>query len=353
MTLALKSFDTGCCYFYKSDELKSLINDYLIYFNLDYLEKNESITKEEIESKNVSRMFSEIDGTLRIEGVSSTRKQISDIYYNKKELLDKNDIIVRNMINGYKFIASKPIFNEENLYKLYNILSIDSLDENSKLNGIYRDDEVYVGKDNGCPKELIKDCMDSLFVYVNNELNKRNHYLPFIVHYYIVYIHPYFDYNGRTARMVMLWISMLSDIADLLPTFLSEAINDDKKNYYNAISNSRSSNNDLTYFITYLYDLSNNYYLVYKNISKLKEVYSLMGESFTKTEQQYIKRIMIYSKNGWFNYKTFINFCGIDISKQGALKILNNFLNLNILVSRINSKNEKIFKLNENLIFFE
>jgi hypothetical protein len=74
------------------------------------------------------------------------------------------------MINGYKFIASKPIFNEENLYKLYNILSIDSLDENSKLNGIYRDDEVYVGKDNGCPKELIKDCMDSLFVYVNNEL---------------------------------------------------------------------------------------------------------------------------------------------------------------------------------------
>ena len=191
--------------------------------------------------------------------------------------------------------------------------------------------------------------MDSLFNYVKDEAN--NLYLPFIVHYYILYIHPYYDFNGRMARLVSIWISLLSK--NKLPKYISEAINEDKNNYYKAIDNTRNSKNDLTYFITYLLRLSNNYYLVYKNLNQIKDDLALFGVSITSTESYYLKRIIINSKKGWFNYKGFINFSNINITKQGALKILNNFLGLNILKARINNRNEKIFILNEEIIKFK
>ena len=62
---------------------------------------------------------------------------------------------------------------------------------------------------------------------------------------------------------------------------------------------------------------------------------------------------MINSKKSWFNYRGFIDFCKIDITKQGALKILNKLLNYELLVSRNNSKNEKIFMINEEKIFYK
>lgn len=196
--------------------------------------------------------------------------------------------------------------------------------------------------------------MDSLFEWVNCNINKNmgssSLLLPFIVHYYILYIHPYMDFNGRTARMVSLWIIFLMDKETILPTYISETINDDKNNYYKAIDNTWYSHNDLTYFLTYLIKLANEYYLVYKNVTSIREDLALIGESITSTEVYYLKRIIINSKKGWFNYKGFISFCNLDISKQGALKILNNFLGLNVLNSKINSKNEKIFKLNEEVL---
>ena len=33
-----------------------------------------------------------------------------------------------------------------------------------------------------------------------------------IVQYYILYIHPYFDFNGRTARMAFIWILYLNNM---------------------------------------------------------------------------------------------------------------------------------------------
>ena len=221
----------------------------------------------------------------------------------------------------HKFLVDK------NLLELYKILSKDSLNKETTLDGdFYRSDKVFVGQHEGCPADKIEEAMNSFFEYVNSEINKRNFFLPFIAHYYILYIHPYYDFNGRTARMVSLWISLLSNIHMLLPTYISEAINDDKNNYYKALDNSRFSHNDITYFLTYLIELANRYYLVYKNINIIKEELATIGESLSSTESYYLKRIIINSKKGWFNYRGFIDFCKLDITKQGALKILNKLL---------------------------
>ena len=352
--LSLIAFNSSKMYFYKSNELNTYLAEYFEFINSDLNEKETTIISENYDDIIVSRMTSELDGSLRIEGVNTTRRQMLDIYNNVKKRLDSNDIIVRNMIKGFEFISKKPEFNKQNLITLYNLLSKDSLTEQTKLDGeFYRLDKVYVGNHEGCPSDQIEECMDSLYEYVNKEIKNNNFYLPFIAHYYMLYIHPYYDYNGRTARMVSLWISLLADMNELLPAFISEAINDDKNNYYKAIDNSRFSHNDLTYFITYLLDLSNKYYLVYKNLNVIKERLAHIGEVLSSTESYYVKRIMINSEKCWFNYRGFIDFCKLDITKQGALKILNKLLKFEILVSRTNSRNEKIFTINDDMISYK
>ena len=352
--LPLLTFNSSKMYYFNSNELAHLFQEYLEFFNNDLVERESTIISENYEDIIISRLTSELDGTLRIEGVNTTRRQMIDIYNGLKKELDSNDIIIRNMIKGIEYISNKPAFNKENLLKLYNILSQDSLTEETKLDGeFYRLDKVYVGDHEGCPADKIDESMNGFFAFVNNEIDKRNFYLPFIAHFYVLYIHPYYDFNGRTARMVSLWISLLSDIHMLLPTYISEAINDDKNNYYKAIDNSRFSNNDITYFLTYLIDLSNKYYLVYKNLNAIKEDLAIIGESLSPTESYYLKRIMINSKKGWFNYRGFIDFCKLDITKQGALKALNKLLDYGLLVSRINSKNEKIFMINDKKVLYK
>ena len=352
--LPLLTFNSSKMYYFNSKELVHLFQEYLEFFNNDLVERESTIISENYEDIIISRLTSELDGTLRIEGVNTTRRQMLDIYNGLKKELDSNDVIVRNMIKGIEFIFNKPTFNKENLLKLYNILSQDSLTEETKLDGeFYRLDKVYVGDHEGCPADKIDESMNAFFEFINSEIDKRNFYLPFIAHFYVLYIHPYYDFNGRTARLVSLWISLLSDIHMLLPTYISEAINDDKNNYYKAIDNSRFSNNDITYFLTYLIDLSNKYYLVYKNLNAIKEDLAIIGESLSPTESYYLKRIMINSKKGWFNYRGFIDFCKLDITKQGALKALNKLLDYGLLVSRINSKNEKIFMINDKKVLYK
>ena len=55
----------------------------------------------------------------------------------------------------------------------------------------------------------------------------------------------------------------------------------------------------------------------------------------------------------WFNYKKFNEFEGLDIIKQGAFKILNKFENRGFLKSKINSKNEKVFILDDAILQYE
>lgn len=352
--LPLKSFNSNKVYYYENDELNSAMKDYVDYF-LEDIKKESTIILDNNSEMLISRIASELEGTLRIEGVNTTRKKIMDVYKSNKAQ-NRNEQIVINMINGYKFINEKPEFNKDNLFKLYKFLSYNCLNPEDEIKEYYRTEMVEIGGHDGADVDKIEECMDSLFNLVNESLSTKKvldtFLLPMIAHYYVLYVHPYMDYNGRTARMVSLWISILFENEFVYPTYISEAINDDKSNYYKAIDNSRNSNNDLTYFMIYIMKLANQYYLVYKNISAIKESMAVAGDILTNTEVYYLKRIIINKNLGWFNYKSFISFSNINITKQGALKILNYFLSLDLLISKTNKRNEKIFKMNEDKLLY-
>lgn len=333
-------------YLYKSKELLSTINDYYSLF------ENENANYDSNPEVILGVICSELEGTLQIEGVNTTRKQIEQIIKSNNPK-NKNDRIIINMLNGLNYIRQTEDFNKNTLKHLYTLLSEGCLDNEDEIgSNFYRNDMVYISNYTGCPVDKIEKCMDSLFDFINKNIHTKDPLirllLPFIAHYYIIYIHPYFDYNGRTARMVQIWLFMLTNNMSTL--YLSEAINDNKNNYYKAIENTRNSRNDLTYFITYLVDLINNYSVISKNIDEIRNEIESEGESISVNELHYLKRIIINKRIGWFNFKKFIEFEGLDITKQGALKILNKFEKRGFLISKINSKNEKIFLLDEKIL---
>ncbi len=354
--LPLVTFNSKYCFYTKGLYIVKNEHEYLTTVIEDYKQNDTLLYVRNFKEILMSRAFSEIEGTLAIENIPTTRKKIQDIF-NKSVLTDKNDIIVRNMIYAMSYIIEeKPVFNKTNLNHLYKLLSDGCLDDEDMLmpNSFYRHDDVYVGGFSGAPVNKIEEMMDSLFAFANNPKYQSEYeaLMPHICHYYILYVHPYFDYNGRTARMVSFWLSYLLDSSSS-QYFISEAINEYKSEYYKAIKNTRIMNNDLTYFLGFIFESSIKFCLLYKNMEAIRKALSVEGDFLSSTETMYIKKILIHNSNDFFNYKMFLEYINSTISKQGALKMLDKLTEYKLLIKSKNKKKENIYKFNQDFITYK
>lgn len=354
-SLNLKSFNEYGLYFVNASELNAVFASYASLVVQDYEQKSIFLSIRNMDEISLSRIYSEVEGTLNIESVPTTRKAVAELASGKRDPKNLNDQIIKNMIDGIEFVNKCPEFNETNLLSLYNILSKGCLDEENKLidGHYYRHDEVEIDKYKGCPASKVKECMDSLFNFINENIKNSEllFYLPHIAHYYIAYIHPYFDYNGRTARMVSYWISLLTN-QNVFPPVISEAINQTKSDYYAALSETRDAHNDLTYFLLYIYKIAISYFLTYKNIEEADQALINKGIILTSAEKAHLKKIMISSK-GKFTYKDFVGWVDINMTKQGAFKILNNLCEYGLLLSETIKSNIKVFEVNPKIIKYK
>ena len=308
----------------------------------------ESVTEDrsDLFSRNMgdilfSRALSEVEGTLRIENVATTQKRIRELY-KKDAPQNQNDIIVANMLKAMQYIAEeKPAFNKENLRKLYLMLSENCLSAEDGLTEgqYYRDDFVQVDGFEGADHREIDVLMESMFSFVNDKdsLNEYGILLPHICHYYIVYVHPYFDYNGRTARMVSFWINLLYNKMQS-PLFISEAINETKKDYYQALRETRSNRNDLTFFLGYILKVAVKFGYIYKNLEAIKNALSKEGNFLSRSETYYLKKILIRNPENYFNVKMFLEYINSTITHQGVMKILNCLTENSVLLKEKNKK---------------
>ena len=353
--LDLKTFNFKNIYFSRCIELSQSLMNYCSLLIEDLKMDNSSLAIRNMPEILRSRIYSEVEGSLNIENVPTTRKRFEELVVKGEKPITANDKVIKNMASAIEFVLKKPAFTKDNLYHLYNILSKDSLDYEDRLHegDYYRDDKVFIDAYEGCPFEKIDECMNSLFKYVNDNLKRQDYLqflLPHIAHYYILYIHPYFDFNGRTARMVSFWIYLLMN--NSYPPYISDAINQTKGLYYSSLSESRNAHNDMTYFLLYIMDISILYFLTYKNIEHIDEILKNRGIVLSNLDKDYIKRILVSAKTP-FMYTDFTRWNHIQITKQGAFKILNRFVEYGILKEVETNNNKKLFCINSDMILYQ
>jgi len=349
---------------YKKEQLTSIglkTSEGFLYFNEDYIlpkikeyyqaqaSKFETLSHFTSQFEEVL-IFSEVEGSLEIEGVKTSKKKIEEVM-RKKEGLDTKEQIIINMKNGMDYIFNHDI-NEANLHELYQILSLNSLKDDEKIeNGYYRVHDVdIIGKygeisDRGVDARYLGEWMREFISFVQKSmltLSSLTYFMPHIIHYYMIYLHPYYDFNGRMARIFSYWyILKCPFIQEKLPIF-SEAINynaSTKSMYYHAIESAREDDNDLTFFLDYLFTVGKRFMDVYLKLDEISTRARRSLSNITNTELNTLKSILLYIKEGeYFTWEDVSGFDKEQYSKQYYLRLLNALVDKEILIKVVKGK---------------
>ena len=117
----------------------------------------------------------------------------------------------------------------------------------------YRFAPVYINDQNGVvytppPAEMIPEMMNRLINFIQkSELHPV--LKACIAHFYFVYVHPFSDGNGRTARALS-YMMLLQSGYDFFRYFsISDIVAQERGKYYRSMKNVEHSDGDMTYFI--------------------------------------------------------------------------------------------------------
>ena len=206
-------------------------------------------------------LIDEIVLTNSIEGVRSTRKEISDIL----DELDKKSKGKRfyGLVQKYNMLMTKeeiPLNTCEDIREIYNELAlaevIEEDPENAPDGELFRKGPVSIYSPSQkeihkglYPEEKIIHAMEQALQFLENESCEILYRIS-IFHYMLEYIHPFYDGNGRLGRFICSYL-LAQELEPVTGYRLSYAIKENVKEYYQAFStcNNPLNRGDLTPFL--------------------------------------------------------------------------------------------------------
>ncbi len=213
-------------------------------------------------------MFSyELKANNQVEGYKDDVSTVIDLINNEKvpsNKMQKRRIL--NLYKGYNYLLNHQDINKDGLKELYNILSKGLLSESDlqRMGKYYREDRVYIllsglldrTPDEGIEYTKIDEFMDKYFSFLNNYVygnaSATDEYIKSqILHFYFVYIHPYFDVNGRTSRTLAMWYLLNKKAYSYI--IFNRGIVFKGSTYDKVIVEAKKYGN-ITYFIKYMLD---------------------------------------------------------------------------------------------------
>ncbi len=251
--------------YYKTLPLSDFDGNNIVFIE-NHAAVNQSAVKLLLQSQDnyygIKAAEDEIVATSAIESIDFNRDSVRKILKGMAPK-DEQENRILGIKHGLEFIADTTNkITEENLYKLYMMTVGDFLTGDDKLaeGNMYRHDTVYVVSDHvehsGLDHKKVAEFMKSLIAFANAEDDINDLIKASIIHFYIAFVHPYFDGNGRMARLVHLWFLIQKGYQSALFIPFSSQIDKSRKAYYDAYTtieeNKKFSGKiDVTPFILY------------------------------------------------------------------------------------------------------
>ena len=245
-----------CPPFNITNEMLSLVS--LIMEKIGRVDSLDNLSKYPVLRKQ--NRIKSIHSSCAIEANSLSFDEVTNVINGVKVIGPKKDIIeVSNAIEAYKQIEKINPLKEEDIKKIHYLFGKDVI----QMPGQYRNGNEGVVDEQGNvifvapPAKMVTSLMEDLFFWISNEFkNISPLILSSVFHYEFVFIHPFKDGNGRTARF---WQNAL--LGKWKPLFywlpIENQIHKYQSEYYKAISESHI-NGDSNAFIIFMLNMINN-----------------------------------------------------------------------------------------------
>lgn len=248
---------------------------------------------------------------------------------NAKEVVDYRCAIWR----GYEIIKEKGFINTNVLIELQSIIEHNNAGirktpgtnlKNSKTGEI-----IYTPPQE---EKEIRDLLKNLEDYINNNDDDVDPLIKMaLIHYQFESIHPFYDGNGRSGRILNVLYLVLNNLLDSPILYLSNYINNNKSEYYKLFTSFREEDNYedwILYILKGIEETSKNTIELIKLIQN--EMNSYKEEFITKLPKIYSDELF---DSLFYEVYTRINYiedkCGV--TRQTAATYLNQLTKVGLL----------------------
>lgn len=217
--------------------------------------------------KFISRgLIEESIASSQLEGANITRKSAKDMIQAKREPRNRSEQMI---LNNYEVMLKiedslkDSKFKEETLLELHEATVKDTIDSRDIGRFRFDRDRINVGSESKgviyhIPplEKFMLDQLDRFLQFANDEIEEKEFIHPVIkatiLHFWIGYLHPFVDGNGRIARALFYWYLLRHGYWAFTYMPLSRVIKKSAGQYRDAYLYSEQDDCDLTYFIDYI-----------------------------------------------------------------------------------------------------
>lgn len=290
--------------------------------------------------------YAEIADSLEIEGDGSSKKRINELLEKKDKPKNEIEQKIVNLSAVYSFIENaRPEINKDTIMLINGILStnIDMGGNKLETSNEYRKGEGAVGKFDTPSPEVMNKGMENLIEFINDK-SYDNLTKAIVAHIAFIYYHPFYDFNGRTGRLLSHWLlsnSSETNISKLL--YISLGFN--KKTYVKLWDSfRRSKNNNLDgWLYWFIFQLEESF----ECLTEISNVLRKKMARLNSTETSIIFKL-IQEPDTSYDLKALEESLKFGISNQGLHKAIDS-LEKNELVKVNVTRKTRLVKINESL----
>jgi Fic family protein len=298
-------------------------------------------------------VLKEAQASSEIENVITTQDKLYQALYAKSV---KPDIATKEVLRYREsLLLGTQLIKERGFLNTNGIIDIQKeLEENTagtrKLPGTalvndLTNEVIYTPPDNF---ETISNLMKNLEDYLNDDSDDVSPLIKLAIqHYQFESIHPFYDGNGRTGRIINVLYLILKGLLDEPVLYLSSFIIKNKGDYYRLLQEVRTKNNWEGWILFVLRGIE---ITALETLKQISEINHLFKQSQTLIQE---KLPRIYSKD--LVEQLFIHpYCkneflvaNLHIERKAASRYLNYLVELGVLESL--QKGKEIIYINSNL----
>ncbi len=323
----------------KIDEIERIGKDLYEQINKQATFKTEFLLDSAIEEAITSAIY---------EGAHSTRAQAEQLIASGERPKNKDEWMLMNNFRAMKWVKDNQSssLTKNVILQLHKIVTENTLEgDDINFQGKFRNDKVFVGPHEGIEHSKVEQAIDDM---ISISTNNPRYFHPLLkgilIHYFISYVHPFFDGNGRTARALFYFKSIKNQLNYVELLSVSAYLRTHGKQYEKSFEKVKDNEFDLTYFLDFCLDsISSALKEVARKVNYLLRMTDLKERFNLSQTQVGLMQRMALHKFRTIDIEAYAQ--KISKSREFARQELKSLLELN-LVSEIKVSKKLVYKVN-------